>query len=132
MSRENVEIVRRMAEAFNAGGVGAVREYFHPEIEWHEDPAFPESGVYRGIDAVVDYTAQFLAEFGEIHYEAAQLTEAGQHVLANMKIKGSGKTSGAAFEVSAWWVLTVRDGQVICGYAYLDRAAALEAVGLSE
>lgn len=42
----------RMGEAFNAGGVDALRECFHPEIEWHEDPTFPESGVYHGADAV--------------------------------------------------------------------------------
>jgi ketosteroid isomerase-like protein len=132
MSLKDVELVRGMAEAFNAGGVDAVREYFHPEIEWHEDPAFPESGVYRGIDVVVRYTDQFLSEFREIHYEAAQVREAGDHVLADMRINGSGKTSGATFELSAWWVLTVRDGKVIRGCAYLDRTAALEAVGLSE
>ena len=41
MSQENCEITRRMAEAFNAGGLDAARQYYHPQIEWHEDPSFP-------------------------------------------------------------------------------------------
>ncbi len=94
MSQENVEITRRMAEAFNAGGLDAARQYYHPEIEWHEDPSFPESGVYRGIDEVIAYNQQFLAEFEDIRYEGEELAAAGEHVVANMRITGTGKTSG--------------------------------------
>jgi ketosteroid isomerase-like protein len=132
MSRENVELARQIADAFSAGGFAAVRPYFHPEIEWHEDPSFPEAGVYRGVEAVATYTEQFLSEFAQIRYEARELVEAGDHVIANMRITGTGKVSGAGFEVSAWWAFEFRGGQVIRGYAYLDRDAALEAVGLRE
>ena len=132
MSRENVEIIRRMAEAFNTGGLDAARRYYHPEIEWHEDPSFPESGVYHGIDEVIAYNQQFLSEFEDIRYEGEELAGAGEHVVAKMRIAGTGKTSGAGFELSAWWAFTIRDGQVVRVYAYLDKDAALEAVGLSE
>ena len=132
MSQKNVELVRRTAEAFNAGGLDASRQYYHPEIEWHEDPSFPESGVYRGIDEVIAYNKQFLAAFEDLRYEGEELTAAGEHVVANMWIRGTGKTSGAGFELSAWWAFTIRDGQVVRVYAYLDKDAALEAVGLSE
>ena len=132
MSQENLEIVREMSEAFNAGGLDAARQYYHPQIEWHEDPLFPESGVYRGVEAVIAYNQQFLSEFEEIRYEGEELTAEGEHVLANMRITGIGKTSGARFELSAWWAFTIRDGQVAQVYAYLNRDAALEAVGLRE
>ena len=132
MSQENVETVRRMAEAFNAAGVDSVRQYFHPQIEWHEDPSFPESGIYRGVEAVTAYTEQFLSEFAGMRYEIAEVADLGEHVLANMRITGSGKASGATFEISAWWAITFREGLVFRGYAYLDRDAALAAVGLSE
>jgi hypothetical protein len=41
MSQDNVEITRGMAEAFNAGGLDAARQYYHPQIEWHEDRPSP-------------------------------------------------------------------------------------------
>ncbi len=89
-------------------------------------------GIYRGVGAVSAYTEQFLSEFREIRYDAAEVTEAGDNVIANMKITGTGKISGASFEVFAWWVITFRDRRVIRAYAYLDRHAALEAAGLRE
>jgi len=132
MSQENVEIVRKLSEEFSRGSVDAVRPFFHPDITWHEDPSFPEAGVYRGIDAVVEYSRQFIAEFSEIHYEVGECIDFGDDVIASMHIRGKGKTSGAAFELSAWWALTIRDRMVVRGFAYLDRDRALQAVGLSE
>jgi ketosteroid isomerase-like protein len=132
VSQENAEIVRRMAEAFTAGGLDAVRPHLHPQIEWHEDPSFPESGVYRGVEEVAAYTEQFLSGFAGIRYEAVEVADAGEHVIATMRITGTGKTSGAAFEVSAWWAFTFDEGRVIRCYAYLDRDAAFKAVGLPE
>lgn len=123
MSQENVEITRRMTEAFNAGGSDALGRYFHSEIEWHEDPTFPEAGVYRGFDEASRYTKQFLSEFSDIRYEAAQRTDAGEHVIANMRVTGSGKAS----EPSS----TFRPGG-LSRYAYFNRDAAIDAVGPSE
>jgi ketosteroid isomerase-like protein len=51
MSQENVEIVRRVAEAFNRSDVAAMVEEHDPDVEWH--PAMQtslggEATVYRG------------------------------------------------------------------------------------
>jgi uncharacterized protein len=132
MSQENVELVVRLAEAFERGGLDEFRQYYHPDIEWHEDPSFPEAGVYRGLEAVEAYNRQFLAEFAEIHYEQEELIDANDSVVANMRIHGRGKASGATFELSAWWVFTLREGRLIRVHAYLDRTQALEAAGLRE
>jgi ketosteroid isomerase-like protein len=130
MSKTNVEIALRMGEAFRVGDMDAVRSHYHPEIEWHEDPSFPESGVFRGIDAVGAYSRQFWSEFSEIQYDMAEVIEAGDHVLVNMRITGRGRTSGAAFDVSAWWVFEFRDGKVVRCHSYLDRDAAVAASGM--
>jgi ketosteroid isomerase-like protein len=132
VSRENVEIVRASLEAFERGGLDRVHEYYDPEIEWHEDPSFPEAGVYRGLAAVDSYQREFLSEFSEIHYEPRELIERGDHVVANLRIHGRGKASGAEFDISAWWACAVREGRVVRVYAYLDRDRALEAVDAEE
>ncbi len=128
MSEENVELVRRLSEEFSRGSVEAVRPFLHPNIAWHEDPSFPEAGVYRGIDAVEQYASQFIAEFSEIHYEVREAAATGDDVIANMRIQGRGKTSGAAFEISAWWAITIRDHRLLRCFAYLDRDRAIEAL----
>ena len=76
------------------------------------------------------YNRQFLAEFAEIHYEPQELIDANDSVVANMHVHGRGKASGATFELSAWWVFTLREGRLIRVHAYLDRTQALEAAGL--
>ena len=58
MSQENVEIVRRLFEAYNRWGVnprGArnpeVVALLHPEYEFHTYARAPKAGVYRGREA---------------------------------------------------------------------------------
>ncbi len=132
MSQENVDLMRKFAAAFERDGMQALRDYADPEIEWHEDPAFPESGIYRGLEAVETYASQFLSEFSEIHYEPIEMIDSGDHVVTEMRIRGVGRLSGAAFDISAWWVGTISGGRLVRCFAYLDRERALEAMGLSE
>ncbi len=49
-----------------------------------------------------------------------------------LRVSGSAKQSGAAVEISNAHVLTLRDGRVMRLEVFLNRAEALEAVGLSE
>ena len=66
MSQENMNVARRIADGFEAQDFDAVRRNFDSNIEWYEDPSFPEAGVYRGIDAVAEYARQFRSEFAEL------------------------------------------------------------------
>jgi ketosteroid isomerase-like protein len=52
MSEENREIVRRYYDAWNAGGVDAIRAFWIDDVEWQDAPGMPDSGVYYGPDAV--------------------------------------------------------------------------------
>ena len=54
MSQENVEIVRRVSDAYNRRDVGAMLDELHPEIEWHPWLQIQLGGgatVYRGHQA---------------------------------------------------------------------------------
>jgi hypothetical protein len=55
MSQENVEIVRRVSDAYNRRDVGAMLDELHPEIEWHPWLQLQLGGaatVYRGHQGV--------------------------------------------------------------------------------
>ena len=55
MSQENVEIVRRVSDAYNRRDVGAMLDELHPEIEWHpwlQIQFGGEATVYRGHQGV--------------------------------------------------------------------------------
>lgn len=132
MSREDVDVVMRMVAAFESGGLDAVRPLFDEDVVWHEDPSFPEAGVYRGRDAWEAYARQFMAEFAYLHYDVREIVEAGDDLVVNLRLHGEGKSSGAEFDLSAWWALTVRDGRVVRCFAYLDRDRAFEALRAAE
>jgi ketosteroid isomerase-like protein len=45
---------------------------------------------------------------------------------------GHARYTGLAVDLLGYWVYTFREGKVVTMEAFLDRAAALQAVGLSE
>ena len=55
MSQENVEIVRRVSDAYNRRDVEAMLDELHPDIEWHPWLQIQLGGgatVYRGHQGV--------------------------------------------------------------------------------
>src|SRR5687767_7153799 len=115
MSQENVEIVRRVlgamsVDATDHGTVDAFVDRLVPDIEFEEDPRFPEAGTYRGRSEVRRYFRQFSAEFDRFHFTVEDVVEAGEDaVLVCLRIRGRGKDSGAEFDLRSGWVYTVRD-----------------------
>jgi ketosteroid isomerase-like protein len=132
MSRENVEIVRRAAEGYNRAGVEALHDFLDPDVEFTEDPRFPEAGVYRGRDAVEAYFRQFLEQMAGHALEVEEIVDAGDDVVAVVRERARGTSSAAEVEWRAAFVWTMRDGTAVRGRAYLDPSEALAAVGLSE
>jgi ketosteroid isomerase-like protein len=138
MSRENVEVVRRVLGAMSADvaerdTLDTLVKRLAPEVEFEEDPRFPEAGTYRGRDEVFRYFSEFAAQFEEFLFTVEELRESGDDtVLVLLRIRGRGKASSAQFDFRSGWLYSLRDGQVVRIRAYLDRAEALEAVGLRE
>ncbi len=69
MSQENVEIVRRVSDAYNRRDLGAMLEEDHPEIEWHPWLQLQFGGgatVYRGHQGVRKGIREIEEEFSEI------------------------------------------------------------------
>lgn len=142
MSREAVEATRGLWESISRGGsvdaldgatMDVLMDSFHPDIEFREDPRFPEAGVYRGRDPVRGYLTQFAQQFDEFRFELEELLDAGDdRALALLNLRGRGKDSGAMFEARAGWIYTIQDGRTVRIDAYLDRREAMEAVGLRD
>jgi len=147
MSEKNVEIARRtfeeasryasreglVVDALNEDSVSTTLAAWHPAAEFHEDPRFPEAGIYRGVDAVRGYLRNFTENFDEFVFQAEDIIGVDEdRVLVPLRVITRGKGSGAAVEIAAGWIFTMRDGLVIKVEAFLDRAEALEAAGLSE
>jgi len=138
MSEENVEIVRRVMEAFNQGGPAAAINsgLLSPEIVFDASRAeIPGVGTLRGQDEVrtffeQDWFGAFPFEEWEIHIE--EPIERGDHVIFKSRQQGRGASSGAASALELGNIFTIHNGEIVRMEIFRDPDEALEAGGLSE
>jgi ketosteroid isomerase-like protein len=128
MSQENVEAVRRAL----ASSPDALLEILHDEVEWDYVGAFPEAVTYYGPDQVRDFLMEWVGGFDDFGFEAEDLIDAGDTVIACVHQWGRGKETGARVESRTWQAFTFRDGKVVHCHGYATKQEALEAVGLAE
>jgi len=132
MSQENVEVVRRrFYEAANRNDLPAVLELLDPGFEWWDRKDDPGATVHRGHDGFAQHLAEMEADV-EMWVEVKELIDAGEYVVAPVRVHGHGRTSGAPFEEHEVHVLRLRDGKILELRENRDKREALEAVGLSE
>ncbi len=137
MSEENVEIVRRMFAAFRDGDWAAAFEPVDPTIEMDttRSPLEGLDRVYKGREEVAGFWREWLEAWGGQQIEDPELIDAGDDKVVLWTTGHQVQGGGSGIEVSIppyAWVTTLRDGRIVQGTMYMDRAEALEAAGLSE
>jgi ketosteroid isomerase-like protein len=131
MSEENVEVVRRALAALDRGDVEQMLSMVQPDFEVRVAPELSaEPDTYRGSEGVRRYFDSFREAFEQIRFEVEQLTDAGDAVVVNMRMRAIGKATKIAVEQRNAGVWTVTDGKVaqVETYARLDEA--LRAAGV--
>ena len=132
MSRENVEIVRRVFVALNAGDMDAVREYYDPDAGFgRELEGWPETGPVVGRDAVMRQWERVREPFGDAAtLELVSIIDAGDRVVSRQIMHGV--VRGPAVHAEFTTVSTFRNGRAIFIDYFWDYAEALKALGLEE
>jgi ketosteroid isomerase-like protein len=156
MSQENVEIVRRANEGLQdvdvapsiraalEGNIGAIPpevaagfaawfDMLDPDVEIDTSRVdMPGFGVLRGPDAMRELWLRWSEGWEHYRWTYRNFSEAGDHVIADVQIRATGKRSGVDTTWDHCQAWTFRDGKVVRWLLASDRASALEAVGLSE
>ena len=132
MARVDADTVRRAYEVWNESGPAAVVEQFWAEDAiYREGPGWPEAGVYRGRAAALDRMQSLIDLLGPIEVRLDELVELGDgRLVACVRMVGQAAASDAPYTQSFAVVQRLRDGLIVEADYYLDRAAALAAVGL--
>jgi ketosteroid isomerase-like protein len=131
MSQENVEIVRRMAAAFNSADPRQAITYLHPDVEFTS--GFTETKTYVGLAGMREYADELERVWDNWHSEEDRFIAGGSNrVLWLYRIVGRGKGSGVPVDQPIAIVWTLRDGLAWRGQVFLDQRSALEAMGLAE
>jgi ketosteroid isomerase-like protein len=131
MSQENVEVVRRLYQAYNAGDLAAFGALCHPDVIMHHVEEWPEPGPSVGRAAVLRMIEQLREAFeGDTLEPIAGFIEGTGCVITRDVWRGSGSGPEADFEFTR--VFTLRKGLITCIEIFWDHTEALEAVGLRE
>ena len=134
MSEENVEVVRKIIEAFNRHDPDLFASYVAPggEADWSDSIA-PYRGVYRGPDEWKAWLRLRLDAWRDAHWEPLELAELEQElVLLVVRLIAQGRDSGIEVRASSAVLWTIRDGKVVRAKLFQSKEEALEAAGLSE
>jgi ketosteroid isomerase-like protein len=134
MSGENVETVRRWWEGFNEDGMPPL-VLCDEEIEIRNPPDFPVRGLYQEHDGVRRWRDEVFDIFDNPRVEPEDIVDVrgdGTTVLTLLRATGAASHTGIKIDYEWAAIWTIRDGKVLRGQGYLNRAEALEAAGLSE
>ena len=136
MSRENVEVVRRVLDALERRDFETVATYAHPEIEIY--PALegadtdPSQIPYRGRGGMKAFLEEIYEPWLEIAVEVEEVIAApNDRVLTVERWRTRGR-DGIAIDTKLIDVYSFREGLVVRIDGFRDSAEAFEAVGLRE
>jgi ketosteroid isomerase-like protein len=131
VSQENVEVVRRANDAWNAGNMDVLRELYDPDVIVRAVDGWPEPGPYVGRDAVIDQWEKQREAFDSNYLEVVgDYVDVGDRVAVRVVWRGVGAGPEADIELTA--LFTVRNGLVFATEFFWDHSDALKAVGLEE
>jgi len=133
VSQGNVEMARRAIEALNGDRVDAVVDLCDPEVEWIAIPGFlPDAQDFHGHAGVRAWFEKVGEILGDAHWQAQDITDAGDRLYVALKLNALGRASGIPAEMTIFEAWTVRNAKLVRLESYLSREAALEAAGLRE
>jgi ketosteroid isomerase-like protein len=129
MSRENLDLVLLMYEAFNSRDLDGTLALMHDQVEIEPRLGALE-GEYRGHEGVRRWWSDLLEFLPDYVAEVEELHDLGEMTLG--RIRGTGHGAGSAAPlVETWWQsITWRDGMCMSWCNFATEAEALEAIGL--
>ncbi len=135
MAQENVEVLRRVFDAFNRRDANAVRDLWTADAEWR--PAYIGGGLlegatFRGHAGVIEFVEMQSETWEKVVAEPMQMRDLGEQVMVEVRLRAMGRASGTPVERVTWNLFGFRDGKASTGTVYETEDEALKAVGLEE
>ena len=133
MSRENVEVLRRLYDQFERGDFWALGDAYDPDVEWRwsrSGRALVGGTTYRGRSEVLGAMREWLRGWDWFRVSAEEFIDAGDSVV--VVVRADAKLKGGRGDVTDNWadVYTLRDGKIVVMEAFDSRADAVRAAGV--
>ena len=85
-------------------------------------------GVFHGLDGLRDLWRRWIEEWEHYSFTLSNYADLGDHVVYDVEIHATGKSSGAEVIWNHSQVLTFRDGKIIRWSLFKDGASARRAL----
>ncbi len=126
MSEENIEIVRKMYEAYVRGDMDRALAFFHEDVE-ADFSIRVDSGVSTGRDELAKVVGSWIGAWDDYQEEIDEVHDFGSAICLVVTQRGRGKGSGVELANQFATVYEFTDG-LITGVTMFDsREKALEA-----
>jgi ketosteroid isomerase-like protein len=95
------------------GSYSAGLELYDPEMTLEVHNPIPDAGVYEDLEGLQQYMRRFLATWDEYELELLEMRADGDHVIAHIRHRGLGRSSGARVEMTYCTVWTFQGSRAI-------------------
>jgi ketosteroid isomerase-like protein len=132
MAQENVELLWRVVELWNARDLEPTLDLLDPEIELHTPFSSLTGEPYLGIAGYRQWRADVTEQFEEWHMNINEITAVGEdRVLAVGFAHVRGHESGIELDQPAAGLIDFRAGRLLRVQIFLTEAEARTAAGLA-
>lgn len=132
MSAANVDLVRRVFMAWQAGAIERLDELLAPDVEWRPT-ALSDAGheVFRGREGVHEWILAVSGRGAEIRNEIFEMRDLGDRVLVLGRVteKIADRTR---VDAELAWLFHVYEGRIARGEGFVSRAEAFRAAGVTD
>lgn len=132
MSQEDVEVVERLIDAFNAKDLDLFAELTAPDFEWSPSMVAIEGEVFVGRAGIETYFGRMSDGWDSFRLEDGVLSDLGNRVHWSGRLEGRGRISGALISEPLDILYGLRDGKISSMRSFLDHDEAVRAMGLEE
>jgi ketosteroid isomerase-like protein len=134
MSEDRIEMVKRLAQAWNRDDLDAFLDLLDPDIEWRTsiEPFFEGTeSVFRGHDGIREFWKSYRGEaFQRLEVRMDEFRDLGESLLTLGEIKTIGQASRLQLTSELAQVWTFRGGKIASSDDFLSHAEGLKAAGL--
>jgi ketosteroid isomerase-like protein len=128
MSEENVEVVRRMWDAFLDGDIQTALSFIAEDVEW-DGTNLPDGKIGRGHEAVLDHIGRWADVWEDWTVEVDSVVEGeGEQVVVIIQEQGR-SSAGLEMDERHAELYVLRDDRIVRRQGFSDPA---QVAGLSE
>jgi ketosteroid isomerase-like protein len=107
--------------------------FYDPDVEWHGTVGgLDEGSLRRGHAEVLRGFDEYYAAWERLDLRPEEIIDTGDQLVVFVHEVARGRESGVVLETDTATISTFRDGMIVRVRGFMDRADALEAVGLRE